>query len=114
MTILNSSTDDLHNRPGKINLSHLFAFNKETGRLSTNTLAGNLMQHHDYEVISLELWRYLVAWYGIKDSQKGIFRPMERDGRTGKLVIDLYFELSQTKMLQGDDSFDSYQDRGTQ
>ena len=61
-TVVSSATDELHNRPGKIDLTHLYAHG------NSHELADNLMQHHDYDVVSVELWRYLVSWYGLKDN----------------------------------------------
>jgi hypothetical protein len=50
------------------------------------------MEHYDYELISGELWKYLRAWYGLMQGNKEILRPCSVDERSGKLIVDLYFE----------------------
>lgn len=50
------------------------------------------MEHHDYEAVPPEVWKYLVAWYGFKADQTPIMRLISFDKRTNKFFVDLYLE----------------------
>jgi hypothetical protein len=50
------------------------------------------MEHHDYEAVPPEVWKYLVAWYGFKADQTHIMRLISFDKRTNKFFVDLYLE----------------------
>lgn len=32
------------------------------------------MEHHDYEAVPPEVWKYLIRWYGFNETQKPIMR----------------------------------------
>ena len=55
-------------------------------------LREDLMEHHDYEAVPPEVWKYLVAWYGFKADQTPIMRLISFDKRTNKFFVDLYLE----------------------
>ncbi len=51
-----------YKKPGQISISGLLE------RMSVDnefvTLRDDLMEHHDYEAVSPDIWNLLVAWYG--------------------------------------------------
>ncbi len=53
-------------------------------------LRPDLMEHHDYEAINQEMWRYLSSWYG---HDTAVCRFLQYDPRTEKTFLDLYPNL---------------------
>ena len=50
-------------------------------------LKEDLIEHHDYEAVTVEVWRYLSSWYSYDVL---IPRFLAYDSRTGKTYLDLY------------------------
>lgn len=79
------SEPDHELRPGPISQSNLYSNGQH--------LRSNLIEHHDFEVVSLDLWRHLVAWYSLAPNSAIITRPAVLDKRSKKLKADLYYEF---------------------
>jgi hypothetical protein len=68
-------------------------------------LKENLIEHHDYEAVSVEVWKHLSSWYQFDIA---IPRFLTYDARTDKTFLDLYhtglwdflFELLINYLLQ--------------
>jgi len=68
-------------------------------------LKENLIEHHDYEAVSVEVWKHLSSWYQFDIA---IPRFLSYDARTDKTFLDLYhtglwdflFELLINYLLQ--------------
>jgi hypothetical protein len=50
-------------------------------------LKRDLVEHHDYEAVSSEIWKYLSAWYGYDFA---LARYLLFDSKTEKTFLDLY------------------------
>jgi hypothetical protein len=50
-------------------------------------LKDDLIEHHDYEAVSQNLWKYISSWYSF---DYVISRYLSYDGNTDKTYLDLY------------------------
>jgi len=50
-----------YDAPGEISVASLLQKNEFDGEIK---IRDDLMEHHDYEAVSPEIWNLLVAWYG--------------------------------------------------
>lgn len=65
-----------YKKPGQISISRLLESKSQDGEL---TLRDDLMEHHDYEAVSPDIWNLLVAWHGFVPRQTPIMRLISFD-----------------------------------
>lgn len=53
------------------------------------TLKSDLMEHHDFETLPHQAWKYLTSWYDFVDKHP-IVRPVAFDKKTNNYFVDLY------------------------
>lgn len=52
-----------------------------------SVLKPDLIEHHDYEAVSADVWKHLSSWYHYDIE---ISRPLYYDMRSGKTQLELY------------------------
>lgn len=57
-------TKPIYNKPGKIINKDLILNCKDREEGAFLELRQDLMEHHDYEAITQEMWKYMRSWYG--------------------------------------------------
>jgi hypothetical protein len=57
------------------------------GLFETTKLKDGIIEHHDYEALTVDIWRYLSSWYSYDIV---IPRFLAYDSRAGKTYLDLY------------------------
>ncbi len=50
-------------------------------------LRSDLVEHHDYEAVSQEIWKYLSSWY---QYDIALVRYLQYDAKTEKTFLELY------------------------
>jgi hypothetical protein len=87
---MNRSFNSFYQKPGKITNDELLK------KGMSIFLKDNLVEHHDFVVVSPEVWKYLQSWYS---SDWSIARYLKREklggGKKG-WVLDLYPDIKCT------------------
>ena len=78
----------LEKRPSELSVATLL---QQTGPFAGD-LRQDLIEHHDYEAVPPEVWRYLTKWYGFASEQQAIMRMITFDRAIGKFYVDLYMQ----------------------
>ena len=68
-------------RPGPISHSNLYSYGQH--------LRSNLIEHHDFEVVPLDLWRHFVAWYSLAPNSATNSMREVLDDRDKNLIVNL-------------------------
>lgn len=83
---------NVYRHPGKIKNSKLLNESKNIKSFENTFLAikDDLVEHHDYEAVSSEIWKYLSAWFNY---DVAIPRYIVYDPKTEKTYLQLYPQI---------------------